>query len=42
VSPIMLGSYAPRKMVKRRVEGVVGDVAWAIMRSKSSFRRGQV
>lgn len=40
--PMRHASFAPMKMVKRRVGWVVGDVARSTMRSKSDFRRVEV
>jgi len=39
---MMQASFAPRKIVKRRVGGVEGVVARWIMRSKSEERRVEV
>jgi hypothetical protein len=42
VSPILQASFAPRKIVKRRVGAAAGAVARRIMRSKSCFRSEDV
>ncbi|CBX93955.1 predicted protein [Plenodomus lingam JN3] len=42
LAPMKQASFAPRKMVKRRVGGAFGEVARVMMRSKSDFRREDV
>jgi len=40
--PMMQASFAPRKIVKRRVGGAAGEVARVMMRSKEGLRAVEV